>query len=255
MIQVAIGAALAAAVAAVAYRVRALSVGGAIAAFLVGAMVFGAGGWPGAAILFAFFLPSTLLSRLGQARKRALGDRAHGPRNGWQVLANGGVAAVCALAGLHATSPLAAAFAGAFAAASADTWATEIGVLSQQPPVSILTLRRVEPGRSGGVTLLGGAASAGGALCVAVVAAILGLAPFWSVAVGGIAGSAFDSLLGASLQSLRWCPQCKCECETRRHECGSSTELRRGISWMENDAVNFAATLCGAVLASLLAKA
>jgi uncharacterized protein (TIGR00297 family) len=251
--QAAFGAALAAIVAALAYRAHALSASGTAAAFAVGAIVFGSGGWPTAAVLFAFFLPSTLLSRIGAARKRALaGGERHGARSGWQVVANGGVAALCALAQTRG-APLAAAFAGAFAAASADTWGTEIGSLSRRPPVSILTLRPLQAGLSGGVTPLGIAATGAGAFCVAYVAAQVGIASLWSVAAGGIAGALLDSILGASLQALRWCPVCACECETRRHRCGAATLLRRGANWLENDTVNFAATLCGAAVAWLVA--
>jgi uncharacterized protein (TIGR00297 family) len=256
VIQVALGALFAALVAGLAYRAHALTAGGAAAAFAVGTLVFGSGGWPAAAVLFAFFLPSSLLSRVGAARKRALaGDDRHGPRSGWQVLANGGVAAVCALAAARAGSEaFAAAFAGAFAAASADTWGTEIGTLAARAPVSILTFRRLRAGQSGGVTLLGSAATVAGALCVAIVASLVGLAPLRSIVAGGIAGATLDSLLGASLQALRWCPHCACECETLRHSCGTQTVLRRGASWLENDGVNFAATLCGALVAAAAAR-
>ncbi|HKU82187.1 MAG TPA: DUF92 domain-containing protein, partial [Candidatus Tumulicola sp.] len=71
MIGAAAGAVLAAAVAAAAWRARALTPSGAIAAFFVGTIVFGAGGWPAAAVLFAFFIPSTLLSRFVRERKKA----------------------------------------------------------------------------------------------------------------------------------------------------------------------------------------
>lgn len=246
MIQAILGAALAAFVAIFAHRARALTLHGAAAAFVVGTIVFGCGGWPAAAVLFAFFIPSTLVSRIGGKRGA--------PRSGWQVLANGGVAAVCALAATRGGSAFTAAFAGAFAAASADTWGTEIGALSRTPPVSILTLRSVAAGRSGGVTVLGSAATVCGALCVALVASVLGIAPFWSVAAGGIAGALLDSVLGASLQALRWCPACECECETRVHDCGAQTTLQRGAGWLENDGVNFAATLGGAIVASLAAS-
>jgi uncharacterized protein (TIGR00297 family) len=251
--QAAVGATLAAIVAALAYRTRALSLGGAVAAFVVGAAIFGRGGWPAAAVLFAFFLPSSLLSRAGSARKRTIAGERIGPRSGWQVLANGGVAALCALGGIGASATLAAAFAGAFAAASPDTWGTEIGMLSRTPPVSILTFRRLQAGRSGGITVLGSAAACAGSLCVAAVAAITGVAPFWSVALGGIAGAVADSVLGASLQALRWCPACACECETLHHACGARTTLRRGAGWLENDGVNFAATLCGAAVGAIAA--
>ena len=251
--QYALGAAFAAIVAGLAYRARALSADGAAAAFAIGTLIFGSGGWRAAAVLFAFFLPATLLSRIGRARKLELAGARQQPRSGWQVLANGAVAALCAF-GAARNVVFAAAFAGAFAAASADTWGTEVGELSRASPVSILTFRRLRPGFSGGVTALGVAATLGGSLCVALAAWAVGIAPPASVAAAGVAGALFDSLLGASLQARRWCEVCGCECETRRHECGSATVLRRGLGWIENDGVNFAATLCGALVAALLTK-
>ncbi len=253
--QAALGVFFAAIVASLAYRARALSASGAATAFAVGAVVFGSGGWRAASVLFAFFLPSALLSRLGLARKRILaGGEWETPRSGWQVLANGGVAAACALAGTRGGAPLAAAFAGAFAAASADTWGTEVGTLSQRAPVSILTLRPLRPGFSGGVTPLGIGATVAGSLCVACTASLVGIAPLWSVALGGVVGATLDSIAGASLQALRWCARCSSACETQRHRCGEATVLRRGVSWIGNDAVNFAATLCGAIVALVAAS-
>ena len=247
--------ALAAIVAVAAYYARALTLGGALAAFGVGAATFAAGGWEGALVLFAFFIPSTVLSRVGRARKRALADVGkQGARDAWQVLANGGVAAACILLALRYGAPLAAAFAGAFAAAAADTWGTEIGTLSQATPRSIFTLRPVAAGLSGGVTLLGTLAEFAGAAVVALVAALLGVAAFLPVVIGGIAGAFVDSLLGATLQALRFCPACQTECETNPHLCGTPTVVRRGITWIENDAINLAATLTGAIAAGLLAR-
>ncbi len=253
MIRLAIGAALAAAVALAAYRARALSLDGAIAAFVVGTIVVDAGGWSSAAVLLAFFVPSALLTRMGRERKRSLrGTHESAPRNAWQVLANGGIAALCAIAAVDASVPFNAAFAGAFAAASADTWGTEIGTLARRRPVSILTLRPMEPGLSGGVSLLGSVATIAGALCVAVVASLLRVAPFWLVAVAGIAGAMLDSVVGASLEVRYWCPTCARECETPQHYCGTPTTLRRGVRWIQNDAVNLMATLCGALVATAL---
>jgi uncharacterized protein (TIGR00297 family) len=254
-VQLAFGAALAAAVALAARAARSLTLGGAVAAFAIGTAVFGAAGWRGAAVLFAFFIPSVLLSRAGRARKRPIGDDVgkQGARDGWQVLANGGVAAACALFTFH-EPVLAAAFAGAFAAASADTWGTEIGTLAKAPPRSILTLRPMARGLSGGVTAVGTLATLAGAAAVAAVAASTGVAPFWPVAAGGFAGALTDSLLGASVQAMRWCPACARACENDPHACGTPTVLRRGARWMENDAVNFAATLSGAIVAAFLAR-
>ncbi|MBV8149109.1 MAG: DUF92 domain-containing protein [Candidatus Eremiobacteraeota bacterium] len=255
MTQLELGTLLAAVVGITACRARALTAGGAAAAFVVGTIVFGGGGWRAALVLFAFFIPSTLLSRWGHRKKRTLGKDVakQGARDAWQVLANGGVAAVCVLVALRGFAAFAAAFAGAFAAASADTWGTEIGTLSRAAPRSVLTLRPIRPGFSGGVTILGIAATAGGAILVAGVAAGLHIAPFWAVLAGGVAGATLDSVLGAGAQALRWCPACARECETDPHYCGSPTDLRRGVAWLGNDAVNLAATLCGAAVAGLLA--
>ena len=253
MIRLAVGAVLAAAVALAAYRARALSLDGATAAFVVGTIVVGAGGWSSAAVLLAFFLPSALLTRMGREQKRSLrGTQEPAPRTAWQVLANGGVATLCAVAALNASAPFNAAFAGAFAAASADTWATEIGTLARRRPVSILTFRPIETGLSGGVTLLGTSALITGALCVAVVASLLRVAPLLPVAAAGIAGALLDSIVGASLQARQWCPRCSCECETPQHYCGTPTTMQRGVRWIQNDVVNLAATLCGAIVAAAL---
>ncbi|MGC1379688.1 MAG: DUF92 domain-containing protein, partial [Candidatus Baltobacteraceae bacterium] len=112
MTQAALGVAFAAAIAAVAYRAGALSSGGAVAACFVGAIVFATTGWSGAAVLFAFFIPASALSRVGYRRKRELAEiEKHGPRDGWQVLANGGVAALCALAAARGNAAFAAGFA------------------------------------------------------------------------------------------------------------------------------------------------
>lgn len=216
--------------------------------------MFAAGGWPYAAVLFAFFIPSTLLSRAGRQAKRRLVDTGkHGARDARQVLANGGIAAVCAVLAAASRQPaLAAAFAGAFAAASADTWGTEIGTLAKAAPRSILTLRRIPAGLSGGVTPLGTLAEVAGAFTVAIVAWKAGVAGVLAIGAGGCAGALADSLLGACAQQLRYCRTCERPCETDPHVCGAPTVRIRGWEWMTNDAVNALATLTGAATAACL---
>ena len=88
-----------------------------------------------------------------------------------QVLANGGVATACALGSRSRTTCAGrVAFAGAYAAATADTWATEIGTLAGQPPRSIVNCRPVATGMSGGIALPGTLAEIAGALWIGVVA-------------------------------------------------------------------------------------
>ncbi len=59
-------------------------------------------------------------------------------------------------------------YASAIAGATADTWGSEIGVLSDKEPRSILTLKTISKGLSGGVSLLGSSASLAGSLLIAI---------------------------------------------------------------------------------------
>jgi len=255
-VQTLTGIVFAGAAALAAWRVRAVTARGALAAWIVGACIFGAGSWAYAAVLFTFFIPSVLLSRIGRARKRTLQDTGKaGPRDAWQVLANGGVAALLAVLAAATRNPaLAAAFAGALAAASSDTWGTEIGTIVKAKPRSILTLRPVSTGISGGITLAGTLAEAAGAMAVSLVAWRLHVGSWWIVAAAGFAGALVDSVLGATLQELRYCPQCRRPCETDPHACGTPTRLVRGACWMNNDAVNACCTIAGALAALLLSR-
>ncbi len=250
-----IGFVAAAAIAAIAYRLRTLDAGGALAAVAVGTATYGALALPGAGVLLAFFVTSVGLSRVGKKRKAAafadIGKT--GPRDFAQVFANGGVAALCALLTLWAGPRYAIAFAGAFAAATADTWGTEIGGLARGLPRSLLTFRPVATGLSGGVTLQGTLAEAAGALAIAAAALALSPQAFLPVALGGFTGAVVDSLLGASLQSLRWCPACGRATEREPHGCGANTTQLRGLAAFSNDVTNYAATLVGACVAFALA--
>lgn len=226
-----------------------------MAAAIVGTLVFGSGGWPNAWVLFAFFLSSVALSRIGRARKKRLVDTGKlGARDGAQVLANGLVAAVCAMLALGGHAAIwQAAFAGAFAAATADTWATEIGTLLNAVPRSILTGKPVATGLSGGVTLGGTLAALAGAAFIGFVAWFThASAAFAAIAIGGFCGATIDSLLGATVQALRYCTGCARYCETDPHVCGADTTVVRGAAWMSNDGVNFLATLSGAAVTAAL---
>lgn len=252
----ALGAAFAGAIAAAAYRGKSLTAGGAVAAVGVGAVTFGSLGVPGAGVLLTFFVTSVALSRVGRARKRAIlvDVEKAAARDAAQVLANGGVAAICAALARTGDARFANAFAGAFAAAAADTWGTEIGTLARRRPRSILTLQPIATGLSGGVTPLGLYAQGAGALLVALAAFVfMKRRAFVVIAVAGIAGAVVDSLLGASLQTLRWCEGCERATERTTHECGAQTKLVRGLPGFGNDWVNLSATCAGALFAYALA--
>ena len=177
-LQLGLGLFLATGIALLAYRLHSLSRSGAAAAALLGAVIFGLGGLPWAALLLTFFGSSSWLSHLFKRQKSGVEEKfskGH-TRDAQQVLANGGIAGAMVI--LQALFPQSAwpwlAGAAALAAANADTWATELGVLSPVEPRLILSGKKVERGTSGGVSLAGIAAALAGAFSVAVVAAFFG---------------------------------------------------------------------------------
>lgn len=246
----------AAVVAALARRAGSLSTSGAVAATAVGGAAMAAG-WRWGLLLVAYFAASVALSRyragVKAARTGSVVEKG-GRRDAVQVLANGGVFALLALVAGDATLPLAAAAVGALAGATADTWATEVGTLAEGRPRSLLGFHPVPPGTSGGISLPGTAALVAGAAFVALLARALRLTPDLApMLAGGVAGAAADSLLGATLQERRRCPACDVATERRVHDCGTPTLFSGGLAWLDNDAVNAAATVVGAATAAVLA--
>ena len=246
-----------------AWKLGSLSRSGAVAAAVTGGLIFGLGGLPWAALLLTFFISSSALSMAFRQRKAAVSEKfSKGNQRDWgQVLANGGVGTVFVVLSLldarHADLWWFA-YAGAMATVNADTWATELGVLSPRFPRRITDGRRVEPGTSGAISLYGTLATLGGA-------ALIGLAGLvftsggsrWlfltAATLGGVGGSLFDSLLGATVQSLYHCPQCEKETERHPvHTCGAETTPLRGWRWLNNDWVNALAALFGALITAAL---
>lgn len=252
-----LGAAAAGAVALAAHRARSLSAGGAAAATIVGSLAVAAG-WVWGGLLIAFFLATAALGRVREVERarRTSGVVAKGgARDAIQVGANGGVLALAAVGQLLWPHPAWSALgAGALATAAADSWATELGTLSRRPPRHILTLRPVPAGTSGGVSPLGSAASLAGSAFMAGVAWLLGWATdvALAAAVAGVAGSLADSLLGATIQSRRWCDCCGMPTERIVHSCGHETREAGGVTWMDNDWVNLIATATGGLVAVCL---
>lgn len=244
----------------VAHRRGSLSTSGVAGAVLVGTLTFGFGGWSWGLLLGIFFVSSSLLSHYKEGEKRAAAekfDKSH-RRDLAQALANGGAGALAALLSTLLPAPIwFPFFTGVMATVNADTWATELGTLSRQPPRLITTGRIVEVGTSGGVSLLGTAVSLAGGLLIGFVAALArrkeAARPLiLAAAVAGLVGSLFDSLLGATVQQIYYCDHCAKETERKLHKCGCTTRPLRGWSWLNNDLVNLLASLVGGLVAVVL---
>ncbi|WP_426452312.1 DUF92 domain-containing protein [Paenibacillus sp. S-38] len=254
-------------IAGAAYLKRSLSLSGFLAAVLLGTLMYAAGSAAWFGTLIAFFITSSLLSKWKAKRKAAAeeGYAKSGRRDAGQVLANGGLGLLLCLGAVLWPHPAWwAAFIGVMATVTADTWATEIGGLSPTAPRSIVTLRKVAAGTSGGVTPLGIGASAAGGLFIGAAAWALGLLsadpaiPAGAVRsaaglcamglAGGLAGSLADSWLGAVCQAMYRCSVCGRDIEKNRH-CGAAAVPVRGFSWMTNDLVNFLSSAAGGAAA------
>ncbi len=237
-----------------------VTAGGASGGVIVGTVIFGFGGPLFWVVLMAFFISSTVLSGVGAERKQPL-TRIHqkgSRRDLLQVLANGGVGAVCAvLFGITKSPAWALGFAVSFSSSNADTWASEVGELSRRDPVSLLGFRRVPRGVSGGVSPLGTLMAAAGAVFIGLVFALENLylravpAAFLEVAglvaAGGFLGSLVDSVLGATVQAQYRARGTELT-ELARDEEGRPNQLARGLAFVNNDVVNVLS--CAAVTAA-----
>lgn len=261
--QLLVGFSLAVLVAYAAYRAHSLSRSGALAAVVVGSTIFGIGGWQWAVLLLAFFISSSLLTRAFKKRKAGLNEKFSkgGQRDAGQVFGNGGLATL--FAGLHYFFPgeswVWLAFAASLAAVNADTWATELGVLNPHPPRMINNLGKVvEKGSSGGISIVGTLASVAGAGLIGLLAVLVSPLPatfltFVWVTLAGVSGALFDSLLGATVQSIYYCPNCRKETERYpMHTCGSQTTRLRGWPWLDNDLVNLGCSVFAVLFVLLL---
>jgi uncharacterized protein (TIGR00297 family) len=249
------GAVVAAAIAVIAWRAGSLSRSGAPAAFFVGTIAIAAG-WTWGALLIVYFVSSSLLSRTGAALKAQVSGSVvekAGARDAAQVLANGAVFTLAAILQLiHPFVLWLAAGAGALASSAADTWGTEIGLLSKSSPRMITTWRTVPTGTSGGVSAIGLGATVAGALFMSLAAWLVhrNVHVAVAVSVGGLTGALVASISGALWQSRRFCARCRCATERLVHDCGTRTERAGGIGWLNNDGVNAICTLVGSLVAA-----
>ena len=237
-VEVAAGLAITVALGYTSYALGTASVAGMLSGVLLGLLVVVFGGFGWFAVLITFFGVGALSTkfRYDDKKRRGIAEENEGARGTGNVLGNAAVALACVLCFAASGSlPIGGtlfqyAFAGSMAAALSDTLSSELGGLYDNPRL-ITTLERVPPGTDGGVTWQGEVFGLVGAVVVAGVA--FGLLPGVStlgaaaVAAGGVVGMTIDSILGATVEGPGF----------------------------GNEAVNFAATLVGAVVSVATALA
>ncbi|MBP3951244.1 DUF92 domain-containing protein [Bacillus suaedae] len=238
-----------------AYKTEKLTRSGAVTAMIVGVAIAYGLGLEGLFVLGLFFFSSSYLSSFKKESKEEEINEKGSRRDAMQVLANGGIAALCAMMyKLDPSSIWILGFLGSIAAATADTWASEIGPLSRRRPWHIRTWQHVEKGTSGAISIRGTLAAIVGSLVIALTSLLffdfgsLVLAFVVLITIAGFLGNCFDTVLGAYGQVTYRCHICGMETERLSH-CMQPTEQIKGWKWVNNDIVNITCTFVGALIA------
>ncbi len=245
----------------VSYYVKFLSASGSVATFLLATIVYGIGGWKWTVPILTFFIGSSILSKFGKSRKQHLVtifDKTD-IRDSGQVAANGGVAGLIVIFWyiFPERAELYYLYVAALTAVTADTWGTEIGILSKANPRSIISMKNVERGTSGAISLQGIIGGMIGA-CIVILSAIAMDESLFSgqvilaFLISGFAGTVVDSVLGASLQV-----QYKTSdglLTERNLVNGKPTLFVSGIKWINNDAINWMCALSGVITMYFMMK-
>ena len=229
----AIGLAVNLVLAVLAILAQGVTVSGAVWGTVLGTLLYALSGWQGFLLLLVFFVLGTLVTKVGYARKAALGiaQERGGRRGARHAFANAGAGVLFAGLAACTTTPEAftLALVAAFATALSDTTASEIGQAYGRTPYLVTTFRRVSPGTDGAVSLEGTLAGVAASALVSMVAWSVGLVSATGAAIvvaAALAGTTLESYVGAAAA---------------------------GGEAPDNEAVNFVNTLAGGLAAIGLA--
>ena len=248
---------------ALSFKLKFVSFSGLIAAFFLGVLifVFPPEGWKWFIIILIFHIVAAQFTKYKYEIKRRKGfaQEKGGAREWPNILANGGVATLFAIVGgLSSFEVFLFGFVGAVSTATADTLATEIGLLNKDQPRLITNLRKKVPaGTSGGVSLMGEIGTIIGGLIIGISVLLLKISNYdnsmiiVTAVISGLIGCTFDSFIGATIQGMFKCKKCQNITENKKH-CGDQTIKVRGSNFIDNNMVNLMATTVGALFATII---
>lgn len=242
-------------IAVLAYLKHSLNLSGFIASIVMGTLIYMFGGIVLFSTLIAFFISSSLLTKLHEKKAK---DLSKG-RNYIQVISNGLVATLFSVLYyfLNTEIFLIAAVA-AIATSNADTWASEIGILSKGKTRNITNFKEVAKGVSGAISGLGTLASIGGSLFIGLIFGILyyltnnGLLEtiiFYTLVISicGVLGCLVDSFLGSIVQA-KYIGLESNNITEKKFLPNEQVLLHSGYQIITNDAVNFLSSLFASIL-------
>ena len=209
------------------YKRKSLDFFGSAVMIIMGIVIIFSAGANWLLLIILFLVLSLLATKYSRKYKLSLGQ-FEGRRTSKNVISNGVVACFMAAFGGYYL-PFVGGFIGAIATATADTLASEIGVLDKHPRL-ITTFQMVDPGTNGAVSTLGTCIGIVGAGIIGIAAYLFGIIgnPLSAIVVSVISGTIgcfMDSILGALFEN--------------RH-------------MITNEHVNLIATIVGALVGILL---
>jgi uncharacterized protein (TIGR00297 family) len=261
LIELIVGIVVISALAILAFKLRALDMTGSISGAIISFVVFLAGGFAWFFMIVLFVVISSAFTRYRYDYKHRLGmaQEKLGVRSWPNSVANGTVSVIASILWIYSHSEIfAVMFLCSVAAAMSDTLATEVGLLSHSQPRLIIHPKKVvEPGTSGGTTILGDLTALVTSLGMAIIGIVLfvikttsitnAVIAFVAVGAGSLSGVFFDSFLGASVQATYRCTVCGKATENTLHH-GQAAAYIRGIRYFDNNVVNFVGILFGSLL-------
>lgn len=222
---------------------KSLTLGGSITSFIYVLACAYCGGLPVVITIYVLFAISAVLSKVTTKKFNQMQgvEKAKAPRDGYQILANSAIALMLLVfykifdhkAFLIANYVV-------LCEEFADSVCSDVGRLSKRNPVDILRFKRIQPGISGGVSLLG-------SICGLVGCAIAVLVPFLfkemtlahaAIALAmGFVGTLVDSVLGSAFQVLYKCNVCGKYTE-KETCCEAPATQVKGATFVTNSLVN-----------------
>jgi len=253
VLNIILGLVLALLVSIISLKLKYITFGGAVTVFFLASVIFSFGELKWSVPILAFFIPSSILSRVKSPVSVELRNKFEksSVRDSLQVLANGGIGGILVLLNYFYPDKIwYLVYLSFLGTVSADTWGTEIGTLTKRKTYNILTLRKCEQGTSGGISIAGTIGAFLGSFIVVLFSfPWLNTYPvllIFVLIILGFSGSLFDSILGATIQAKYKCSKCG-EISERKHHCGIPTALFSGFKWMNNDLVNFSSGIISSI--------
>ena len=191
-------------------KIPLMTKGGWINAGILGTILWACLSWQGWMSVVIYLLFGSLVTKIGFKFKKEQGiaekrDGRRGPENVWGSAATGLFLAI--MTKLNATNEamFKIGFAASFAAKLADTFGSEIGKRFGKDTYLITSLKKVERGTEGGVSIEGTLASIFGSIFMALVMLRLSIistkSHFIVVAVSGFLATLSESIIGAKFQN------------------------------------------------------